>query len=151
MLVSGPVYHLDASCNANYVDWIREISTAFKLVHDRRRSTKPTRVADLTMWSSSQATRPRTCESGGWQRTNSTSCSILSNHQNWLQISSANCMKEPPWFFQETTVLPNLFYSAIASPPGNLRGLRIFRVTDMRNTPPARPLPTSPQMRLTLE
>ena len=71
----------------------------------------------------------------GWQRTNSTSCSILSNHQNWLQISSVNCMKGPPWLYPETTVPPNSFCLDIASPLGNHRGPRAFLVTGMRNTP----------------
>jgi hypothetical protein len=86
------------------------------------------------MWSSSPATGPRTCESGAWQRMISTSCSILSNRQNWLQISSVNCMKGPPWLFPETTVPPNSFCLGIASPLGNHRGLRAFLVTGMRDT-----------------
>ena len=77
---------------------------------------------------------PRTCESGAWQRTISLSCSILSNRQNWLQISSVNCMKGPPWLFPETTVPPNSFCLGIASPLGNHRGPRAFLVTGMRNT-----------------
>jgi len=46
------------------------------------------------MSSSSQATTPTTCESGAWQRMISLFCSILSNRQSWLQISSVNCMKD---------------------------------------------------------
>jgi hypothetical protein len=64
----------------------------------------------------------------------SLSCSILSNPQKSLQISSVNCMKEPSQPFPEITVPPNLFCSGIASPLGNHRGLRTFPATDMRNT-----------------
>jgi hypothetical protein len=74
------------------------------------------------MWNTSQATGPRTCESGAWQRMISRSCSILS-------------MKGPPWLFPETTVPPNSFCLGIASPLGNHRGPRALLVTGMRNTP----------------
>ena len=75
------------------------------------------------MWNSSQAS-----ESGAWQRMITRSCSILWNRQNWLQISSVNCMKGPPWLFPETTVPPNSFSLGIASPLGNHRGPRALLV-----------------------